>query len=193
MAHGCGTPLRVSWSGCWRYLDLWTCSGAFRSARMGGWWLAGCITAGDIRLWDAETGEPVGEPVVPVPGAPAWSVAFSPDGKILAASGRHPLITLWDVDSLTAGEPVSRTLLGHAPDHGIPQVVFSPDGSQLASSGYDGTARFWDVATGEQVGDELNPGGDALISGPLSAQMERSWQRRATTPTSVCGTWPRTT
>jgi len=124
----------------------------------------GGITAGDIRLWDAETGEPVGEPVVPVPDTPAWSVAFSPDGKILAASGRHPLITLWDVDGLIAGEPVSRTLLGHAPDYGVAQVVFSPDGSRLASSGNDGTARFWDVATGEQVGDALNPDGGSLRS-----------------------------
>ncbi len=90
---------------------------------------------------------------------------FSPDGRTLASSGAGaPPITLLDVDSIIAGKPVSRTLLGHEPGLGVPQIVFSPDGTLLASADGDGTARLWDVATCEQQGEPLGPNGGALYT-----------------------------
>jgi hypothetical protein len=61
------------------------------------------------------------------------SVAFSPDGKILAS--RDGTVRLWDA---ATGKAV------HA-------LAFSPDGKRLASQGGDRTVRIWDLATGKQL------------------------------------------
>jgi WD40 repeat protein len=72
----------------------------------------------------------------------AYSVAFSPDGKILSSASWDGTIKLWDTKS---GREL-RTLAGHG--WGVYNAVFSPDGKQLASASRDGTVKLWDVATG---------------------------------------------
>ena len=99
------------------------------------------------------------------------SVAFSPDGAILASGvgNRIPrAIYLWDVatkDNITI-LPIRDT---------ISSVAFSPDGAILASSSGHGNIRLWDVATGTQIAtfpypDEvrsvsLSPDGSILAAG----------------------------
>src|SRR5919202_1173710 len=72
----------------------------------------------------------------------AYSVAFRPDGRILASASWDGTIKLWDTKS---GREL-RTLAGHG--WGVYRAVFSPDGKQLASASRDGTVKVWDVATG---------------------------------------------
>jgi len=69
------------------------------------------------------------------------SVAFSPDGKMLASAHRYNRAKLWDVVS---HQPLA-TLEGHK--RSVRRVKFSPDGKTLASASYDGTIRLWDVAS----------------------------------------------
>lgn len=76
----------------------------------------------------------------------AYSVAFSPDGKILASASWDGTIKLWDTKS---GREL-RTLAGHG--WGIYKAVFSPDGKRLASASRDGTVKIWEVATGATTG-----------------------------------------
>lgn len=73
-----------------------------------------------------------------------WSVAFSPDGKTLAASGSRGPIKLWDVK--TGKEKA--TLTGHR--NIVSSVAFSPDGKTLASGSNDMTIRLWDVKSGKE-------------------------------------------
>ena len=72
----------------------------------------------------------------------AYSVAFSPDGKILVSASWDGTIKLWDTKSWRE----LRTLAGHG--WGVYNAVFSPDGKQLASASRDGTVKIWNVATG---------------------------------------------
>jgi len=73
------------------------------------------------------------------------TVAFSPDGKILASGGGDNAIRLWDV---RAGRQI-KSLVGHTGY--LLSVVFSPDGKTLASGSFDKSVRLWNVETGEQL------------------------------------------
>lgn len=111
--------------------------------------LATASRDGTIGLWDLQSrqlrqtiqhGDPVG------------SIAFSPDGKTLAAGPARvsPLgtcagtITLWDIASLTARQ-VCR---GHTDE--VFCISYSPDGKTLVSASADRTIKLWDPLTGQQ-------------------------------------------
>ena len=77
------------------------------------------------------------------------AVAFSRDGKWLAAAGGLPArageVKLWDVASKT----LSQTFTGHADC--IYAVAFSPDGTMLATASYDKLIKLWDMATAKEI------------------------------------------
>ena len=79
--------------------------------------------------------------VLGVPFSPTVSVAFSPDGSILALGSRGGIIKLWDISNNTE----IRTLEGNG------NVAFSPDGSILASGPYDDCVKLWDVSSGKEI------------------------------------------
>jgi hypothetical protein len=70
-----------------------------------------------------------------------WSVAFSPDGQVLAWGGWDKTICLWDLRGETPRERA--VLQGHT--DGVRSLAFSPDGQVLASGGEDKTIRLWDL------------------------------------------------
>ncbi|MEO1802335.1 MAG: NB-ARC domain-containing protein, partial [Cyanobacteria bacterium J06629_2] len=99
-----------------------------------------------------------------------WSVAFSPDGKYLAAGDTKGNILLRRVID---GQPV-RSFIGH--NAWVVSLAFSPDSNTLASSSCDCTAKLWDVNTGNCLHslDEhehevwsvaFNPNGTTLATG----------------------------
>jgi len=69
------------------------------------------------------------------------SVAFSPDGKLLALGDTNGEIHLWQM-------PEAR-LLRTSKEYGsiVLSAAFSPDGKTLATGGSNGTIRCWDVSS----------------------------------------------
>lgn len=65
------------------------------------------------------------------------SIAFSKDGKYLAAGDESGIIRLWDLKSRT----LVNTLSGHSAI--IRKIVFSDDNKVFASSGFDGKVILW--------------------------------------------------
>ena len=108
------------------------------------------------------------------------SVAFSPDGKLLASGGDDEIIYLWNVSDGSI-KHVSR---GHRGS--VNSVAFSPDGSLLASGSSDATVKLWRVADGSILHNlkkntfgvnavAFSPNGNLLASGG-SDFVIRLWQ-----------------
>ncbi|MDE0184884.1 MAG: WD40 repeat domain-containing protein [Candidatus Poribacteria bacterium] len=98
-----------------------------------GIWLYDAATHQEIALLTGHTGF-------------VTSLAFSPNGEILASASRDYTIRLWDADS---GNHL-QTLTGHG--DWVFSVAFSPDGNTIASaSGGDRTVRIWDADTGNPL------------------------------------------
>ncbi|MSP13656.1 MAG: hypothetical protein EXR62_11960 [Chloroflexi bacterium] len=128
----------------------------------------GFCQQGEISLWDVVTRQPLGSPLTHHKDI-VESVAFSPDGKILASGScgqvvangfcQQGEISLWDV---ATRQPLGSPLTGHKA--GVFNVAFSPDGKTLASGGWDGTIILWDVATRQPLGSPLTHHKDIVES-----------------------------
>ena len=121
---------------------------------------------GTILLWDIAAHHLLGSPLMGR-RVPVGSVAFSPDGTLVASghtetSGHaDSVVILWDVAS---GQPSCPPLAGHQRD--VTRVVFSPDGTLVASGSRDnGRIMLWDVAQCQQRGPRLQGHHGTTIAG----------------------------
>lgn len=112
------------------------------------------------------------------PGAKVFSLAFSPDGKTLAAVSWCPGIYLYDVAT-------GKQLRHFGTETNDSNVAWSPDGKSLAAFSRDKSIRLRDVATGREirrfVGHDqfgvalaFSPDGKVLASGAQDATV-RLW------------------
>ncbi|ADP83925.1 protein kinase family protein [Pseudofrankia inefficax] len=138
---------------------------------------------GTARLWDESTGQQLA--VLPGSGKQV-SVAFSPDGSLLAVTAENRSVGLWRVSSPSSPQQVG-TLTGFGGE--VWAVAFSPlGGGILATGSADGTIRLWNVAdpsspqqlSSVNPGDnqiwtvEFSPNGRTLASGSQRGQI-RLW------------------
>ncbi|KIK38627.1 hypothetical protein CY34DRAFT_14919 [Suillus luteus UH-Slu-Lm8-n1] len=115
-----------------------------------------------VRLWDAATGQPVGEPLRGHNGG-VTSVSFSLDGTRIVTGSYDTTVRLWDA---ATEQPVGEPLLGHT--QYVTSVSFSPDSTRIVSGSHDETVRLWDAATGRPVGEPLRGHTDWVTSVSLS-------------------------
>jgi WD40 repeat protein len=127
-------------------------------------------------LWDTSTGKQQWSITTEL--HELTSVAFSPDGAILASGHWFHDAALWDARS----GALLRTLDGHTST--VTAVAFAR-GGLLASASQDGSIRLWDTATGQEIrkfsGHEggvltiaFEPDQRHLISGGLD-RLVRRW------------------
>jgi WD40 repeat protein len=98
---------------------------------------------GTVRFWDIATRRAVG---TFRDDAAILTVAFSPDGKTVAAGDDAGNVRLLDVPT---GRPVGKPL---PHPYWVLGLAFSPDGHLLATACRDGALRLWNPSTGRQVG-----------------------------------------
>src|SRR5262249_45029645 len=102
---------------------------------------------GVIVWWDVEKGRVVRAlPAEQTPSGPrrSWrSLAYSRDGRLLAAGAADGSISLWD------DRGRERSLRGHL--RHVVDLAFSADGRRLASAGWDEVVKVWDVTTGLEL------------------------------------------
>ena len=101
---------------------------------------------GDLQIWNWKTGQPRCD-ALPMPGQPA-SVAYSPDGRHVAAICKHGKVLVIDPDQ---GRIVFRVQHGTGTQISdvSPGVNFTPDSNSFITWGVDNTLCVWQTATGE--------------------------------------------
>ncbi len=130
---------------------------------------APAVAADTLRLWDVASGKEIRKITLPQPGT--VSIAYSPDGRVIAVENADQTISLWEVASgkerARLGQPIARQpgpMMGGGfggfgggrgvapPMFNAPTVAFSPDGTLLAAKGAGHAVAVWDVLTGKEVG-----------------------------------------
>lgn len=110
------------------------------------------VTASDdgtVRIWDATTGNPVGETIQS--DGQARFASFDPEGRRIvvaywnASSPSGSTAKIWD----RREKQFVRDLHGHTAPLNL--ALFSHDGARILTASFDETARLWDARTGEQI------------------------------------------
>ena len=129
----------------------------------GGRIVTAAFADGTVQVWNAATGQPVGQPVhIDVPRS-RGHFAFSPSGREVAEiawdQDNPGTLLLWDVATGQAvGRPTNITASA------IGTLAFSPDGHRVAAAYKDGL-RLWNADTGALEGNVLtDPQSPAVTS-----------------------------
>ena len=106
--------------------------------------LASTSDDGTVRLWNADNGQQIGEPLKGHTGI-VWRRGVQSGRGPPRLGGDDGTVRLWNADS---GQQIGEPLAGHTDM--VLGVAFSPDGRRLATASTDGTVRLWNVDSGQR-------------------------------------------
>lgn len=96
---------------------------------------------GALGMWDLSTGNRLG--ALNGPGQAVLSLAFAPDGRLLAAGTSNGEVMLWNMEQEAGPAQLAKQVLFPAAAS-ISALAFHPGGQKLALGTKDGTVSIWD-------------------------------------------------
>jgi WD40 repeat protein len=99
---------------------------------------------------------------------PVYSLAFSPNGKILVAGGKQGALHLWETGTF---KHLSKLTYEHEKNATIRSLAFTSDGKRLISAGSDGYIRLWDSSQRKKTQQVAVNGVSAIAIHPDGAQL----------------------
>lgn len=140
-----------------------------------------------VRVWDAATHQPIGNPLLGHHGAVS-SVTFDPEGTRIVSGSQDGSVRVWDAIGglpIPAGQGSEVRAVAFRP--GFTEAI-EREGGQMASGGTDSTVKLWNPETGatvRQLGfptdtdlqDSINtlaysPNGRQLVTGSVRGNLE---------------------
>jgi WD40 repeat protein len=103
----------------------------------------GDLEGGAVKLWNISTGKQTRQILGHRRGV--VTIAYSPDGKMLASVGHDDDVKLWEV----ATGKERATLKEHAGSVGA--LLFAPNGKILATQSWNDSVKVWDLPTGNEL------------------------------------------
>ena len=133
---------------------------------------------GTMRLWQADSGKPIGRPMRHE--GLFLAAAFSPDGRTIFSGGSYGPAHFWQVDSC---QPIGQTI---SHNEEVRSVAYSRDGRMVLTGGFDGNVRLWQADSGHFIkeyvchpdtvrGVAMSPDGRVLLTGGQDGTA-RFWQ-----------------
>lgn len=152
------------------------------------------LETGEVHLWDLKGEEPARVAIIPTRDGSTYDVAFSPDGRTLAAGSSGGALQVWGVGDPTKPERID--IVDDMFESWVNTVAFSPDGRWLAAGSSDLDLRVWDTVSWSAVQSLAHPAaltqavftadGDALLTAATDGTT-RVWALPASLPVSVPG------
>ena len=118
-------------------------------------------TDGYVRVWDATTGQPIGDPLTGhTDGVTAVAIGRAGERDLIVSAGGDDILTeyaditvrVWDA---TTGQPIGDPLTGHTDRVTAVAIGQAGDRDLIVSASRDATVRVWDATTGQPIGDPL--------------------------------------
>jgi hypothetical protein len=110
-----------------------------------------------VRVWDAVTGAPTGDPLISHGGGqwrdvPAVAIGRAGDRDVIVSASDDDTVRVWDA---VIGDPVRGPLTGHRGQVRGVAIGLAGDRHVIVSGSIDATVRVWDAVTGDPIGDPL--------------------------------------
>jgi WD40 repeat protein len=108
-----------------------------------------------LRVWDAATGRPIGEPMRH--NGSVLGAVFDKSGERILSWSEDDTLRLWDaVTGQPIGEPMRhRGVRGAVFDKAESRILSWSEDSNFPSRSGDNTIRLWDAATGQPIGEPM--------------------------------------